>query len=96
VGERIPRILVNCGHTFCTHCLTKLFKDGRVRCPLCKKLIKNLENVEKLPLNINILYEVVESDPILKDVSFDPEGEQDDEKDEETCEMHEGRIKHFY
>jgi hypothetical protein len=55
-----------------------------VRCPLCKKLIKNLDNVEKLPLNINILYEVVEKDPILKDISFDLEGEHDEEKEEDT------------
>jgi hypothetical protein len=83
VGERIPRILVNCGHTFCTNCLSKLYKDNRVRCPLCKKLIKNLETVEKLPLNINILYEVVEKDPVLKDATFDLEGEEDEEEMEE-------------
>jgi hypothetical protein len=79
VGERIPRILVHCGHTFCTNCLTKLFKNNRVRCPLCKKLVKNLENVERLPLNINILYEVVEKDPILKDLNFDFDEEDEDE-----------------
>jgi hypothetical protein len=22
VGEKIPRILIHCGHTFCTECLT--------------------------------------------------------------------------
>ena len=26
VGERIPRIMVHCGHTFCTDCLSKLHK----------------------------------------------------------------------
>lgn len=97
VGERIPRILVNCGHTFCTQCLTKLFMNNRVRCPLWKKLIKNLETVEKLPLNINILYEVVEKDPILKDVTFDLEGEEDEEEiEDKLCEMHKDRVKHFY
>lgn len=64
VGSRIPRILVHCGHTFCTDCLTNyLFRNFRVRCPICKKLVKNLETPERLPLNINILYEVVETDP---------------------------------
>ncbi len=26
VGERIPRIMVHCGHTFCTDCLSKIHK----------------------------------------------------------------------
>ena len=66
VGARIPRILVHCGHTFCTECLSScLFHNFRVRCPICKKLVKNLETPERLPLNINILYEIVESDPLL-------------------------------
>ena len=59
VGERIPRILVNCGHNFCTECLASLHNRLKVRCPICRKLLKNLESVELLPLNINILYEVV-------------------------------------
>lgn len=96
VGERIPRILVNCGHTFCTHCLSSLFKKSRVRCPLCRKLIKNLETVERLPLNINILYEVVEKDPILQDVNFDFDDEDDDDMEEKLCADHTDRVKHFY
>lgn len=80
VGERIPRILVNCGHTFCTQCLNDICFNSRVRCPLCRKLIKNLDSVERLPLNINILYEIVETDPILMDINFEEEEDysQDD------------------
>jgi RING-type zinc-finger len=73
VGERIPRILVHCGHTFCTECLSQLHHNFRVRCPACRKLIKNLETVERLPLNINVLYEVVERDPILANIDYDEE-----------------------
>lgn len=60
---------------------------------MCRKLIKDLDTVERLPLNINVLYEVVERDPILKDISFDQ-----DESDIESklCEDHLHRIKHFY
>lgn len=97
VGERIPRILVHCGHTFCTECLSQLHHSYRVRCPLCRKLIKNLENVEKLPLNINILYEVVERDPILQDTTFDEELLLNDENlEEKLCNDHMQRVKHFY
>ena len=42
VGDRIPRILVNCGHTFCTSCLIKYHHNkDHIRCPSCKKLVKH-------------------------------------------------------
>ena len=94
VGERIPRILINCGHTFCTDCLSKLERNNRVRCPLCHKLIKSLESVERLPLNMNILYEIIEKDEILSQVEFD--FEDDDEMANKLCAEHEDRVKHFY
>jgi hypothetical protein len=46
--------------------------------------VKQLESVEKLPLNINVLYEVVERDDILKDVDF----EDEDELEEKLCNSH--------
>ena len=45
---------------------------------MCRKLIKNLESVERLPLNINILYEVVERDPILSKINFEEDDSQED------------------
>ncbi len=92
VGERIPRILVHCGHTVCTECLTELHHNFRVRCPICRKLVKQVESVDKLPLNFNVLYEIVERDPILRDINFE---------DEECinsllCDKHDGRVCHFY
>jgi len=48
-----------------------LHHNFRVRCPICRKLIKNIETVERLPLNINILYEVVERDHNLNSIDFD-------------------------
>lgn len=52
--NHIPRILIHCGHTFCTPCLSDFFKNFRVRCPLCLKLIKNIESIERLPINHTI------------------------------------------
>ena len=63
VGDKIPRILIHCGHTFCTECLTVMHeKTGkmRIRCPICRKLVKGIESADRLPLNFNILYEIVE------------------------------------
>lgn len=97
VGSRIPRILVHCGHTFCTECLsTSLFRNFRVRCPICKKLVKNLETPERLPLNINILYEVVESDDLLSKIDFDDIEGQNGISEDKLCVPHGQRIMHFY
>ena len=57
-----------------------------MRCPICRKLIKQLESAERLPLNINILYEVVEKDPILARTSFDFEDEDEESLSEKLCE----------
>ena len=91
VGERIPRILVNCGHTFCTECLAQLHHRQRVRCPICRKLLKGLDNVERLPLNINMLYEVTQNDPVLKAIDFN-----DCDEENLVCGAHSQRLKHFY
>lgn len=96
VGERIPRILVHCGHTLCTSCIQQLHHKNRVRCPICRKLVKQLESAERLPLNINILYEVVEKDPILSKTNFDFDDEDEDTLAEKLCENHTERVKHFY
>ena len=71
VGERIPRIIVGCGHTFCTSCLSYFLRNNRIRCPMCRKLLKGVDSVDKLPLNFNILYEVVTKDPLLSKVNFE-------------------------
>lgn len=63
---RIPRILIHCGHTFCTPCLEKfytytclLFRNRRVRCPMCLKLVKYFDSIERLPINHTIFVDVV-------------------------------------
>ena len=86
VGNRIPRIVVGCGHTFCTSCLGFFLREQRIRCPICRKLLKGVESVDKLPLNFNILYEVVTKDPLLANVNFEKCLQTDldaDEEDEE-------------
>ena len=101
VGERIPRILVHCGHTLCTSCLSELHHQDRIRCPICRKLIKNLDSPERLPLNINILFEIVEKDKTLKNLNFDFDCEWNTEDPDEMmkekfCPEHPDRVMHFY
>lgn len=71
VGARIPRIIVGCGHTFCTYCLSYFLRNSKIKCPLCRKMLKGVDSVDKLPLNFNILYEIVTQDPLLANVNFD-------------------------
>jgi hypothetical protein len=72
---------------------------------MCRKILKGVENIEKLPLNFNILYEVVTRDPLLSSVNFEKclnaEIDENDENYETElepylCMEHEQRIKHFY
>ena len=92
IGDRIPRILVNCGHTYCTSCLTKYYHKQRIRCPCCKKLVKNLESVEQLPLNITIFGEIVQNDPLILSL-IDSHGSNTYSS---ICELHEEKQKHFF
>jgi hypothetical protein len=92
VGDRIPRILVNCGHTYCTACLTKYYRKNRIRCPFCKKLVKNLESVEQLPLNICVFSEIVSRDQRLLMI-LDPDSKISYAS---TCNQHPEKGNHFY
>ena len=92
IGDRIPRILINCGHTYCTSCLTKYYRKQRIRCPCCKKLVKSLESVEQLPLNITIFGEIVSNDSLILDL-LDPESNNSYTN---TCKLHEEKQKHYF
>ena len=58
--DRIPRILIHCGHTFCSTCLKNFHKNNRVRCPMCLKLVKNIETLDRLPVNHTIFSKMAE------------------------------------
>mmetsp|Transcript_2543 Transcript_2543/g.2163 ORF Transcript_2543/g.2163 Transcript_2543/m.2163 type:complete len:176 (+) Transcript_2543:73-600(+) len=58
IDIHIPRILIHCGHTFCSKCVQTFYKSRKVRCPLCLKLVKNLTTVERLPINHTIFLQL--------------------------------------
>ena len=60
--ERVPRILIHCGHTLCQSCLRHFHKNFRVRCPLCLKLVKNIDTIERLPVNHTIFARLAEQE----------------------------------
>jgi hypothetical protein len=92
IGDRIPRIVVNCGHTYCTSCLLKYFHKGKVRCPNCSKLVKDLNSVEQLPLNISIFTEIIDVDKnLLSMLDMDNANSYIS-----FCEYHPEKQRHFY
>ena len=92
VGDRIPRILVNCGHTYCTSCLNNFYKNNKIKCPFCKKIVKHLDNVETLPLNLPIFSEIVKSDHKVNSFIDTKSNNSFISK----CEHHSHKQKHFF
>ena len=54
-NKRCPRLLSNCGHTFCTHCLEQLLKDGSITCPQDRKDVHVTAGLGGLPKNFALL-----------------------------------------
>ena len=105
LSANAPRILIHCGHTVCTACLYLFFKDQRIRCPLCSKIIKRLRFIEILPLNhqiFNMLNGHIPSDqidPLNSALKLPSEMTEELAEKEEyeypLCEVHTDRYKHF-
>lgn len=95
IGDKIPRILIHCGHTFCTSCLLKYHHIDHIRCPYCKKLINNIDSpakLESLPLNLNIFGEIVKNDPVVM-MMID---QTNTNSLATSCPKHPEKQRHFY
>lgn len=57
--ERIPRLLINCGHTFCHICLKSILSNdsghNSFKCPEDETQYSNITKVESLPKNITLI-----------------------------------------
>ena len=92
IGDRIPRILVNYGHTYCISCLSSYYKKSRIKYPFCKTLVKNLDYVETLPLNIPLFSEIIKNDPKISNYI----GPNSKDSFTAICEHHNEKQKHFF
>eukprot|EP01017_Pseudomicrothorax_dubius_P031875 TRINITY_DN4116_c0_g2_i11.p1 TRINITY_DN4116_c0_g2~~TRINITY_DN4116_c0_g2_i11.p1 ORF type:complete len:147 (+),score=26.47 TRINITY_DN4116_c0_g2_i11:118-558(+) len=54
-SERIPRLLVHCGHSLCETCAVSLHSDGFIICPECRMYNYTL-NIANLPKNLALLH----------------------------------------
>lgn len=52
--KKLPRVLVQCGHTLCTSCLEPTYRNKSLRCPICFKLLHDITWAGKLPLNSQV------------------------------------------
>ena len=96
VSDKIPRILISCGHTYCNSCLVNYYRNERVRCPFCKKLVY-VESIEDLPMNYCIFWETIQTDPKLKAL-FEIKIENSVERVIYLvpCKKHKEKKTHFY
>jgi len=93
IGLRIPKILTNCGHTFCTMCIDELHRKDRIKCPICRKVIKDVKDTENIPMNYSILYECVLRNKDLARLDLNSDA---DVLENEFCLDHPKRSTHFY
>lgn len=52
--KKLPRVLVQCGHTLCTTCLEPTYRNKSLRCPICFKTLHDITWAGKLPLNSQV------------------------------------------
>lgn len=56
IEKKIPRILTQCGHTYCNECLERqLQKKNHIIC-IEDKLKYSINNIEDLPKNISLIH----------------------------------------
>jgi hypothetical protein len=52
-NDRAPRFL-QCGHSFCTACLQRIYKNGEVTCPTCRRVL-TVTLFDEIPKNFALI-----------------------------------------
>ncbi len=65
--ENRPLVL-KCGHTFCSSCLTQLYRQQKISCPFCKAPSIYI-SLNEIPANFTVLEAVDQSNDIAKQIS---------------------------
>lgn len=93
IGPRVPKIMINCGHTLCTSCIQQINRGSSVKCPVCRKKIKDIQDAANtLPMNFDILYEVVMRNESLRSIKF----EKPKPFKNLNCSIHDKRRRHYF
>lgn len=78
--EAYPRVLINCGHTFCHNCIASHFKQDTIQCFNCTK-INIVSGIEKFPINEELMNIIKKSR-----LNIDPQCKLHNKKIEIYCE----------
>ena len=94
--DRIPRMLPDCGHTFCSLCLQKLLNtidpEGSILCPEDKiPFIAHRKSIQYFPKNFALL-KVIEKTPNFKEISELPTIRISNHMTELMCKEHYKRL----
>ena len=67
-NDRIPLILISCGHTYCRECLDSLLNEkNEINCPECKQITNIAESpIKSLPKNRGLLDLILYNEQISK------------------------------
>ena len=80
--------ILPCGHSFCTNCINKLFKNTVVTCPLCLYKVK-IDNILRLPRNytlddvINMIKKNKNPPSFIKNGNNDNDNDNDNDTDDD-------------
>ena len=61
--EKLCPRLLSCGHSFCSNCLEKMFKEYAISCPTCRCVVSVQAGVTGLPKNFALL-DVLQAIPL--------------------------------
>jgi hypothetical protein len=57
MNDSLPRILPQCGHCFCTKCVTSLITDSFIVCPECESILTDVGSFQDVPVNQQIFHQ---------------------------------------
>ena len=84
--NRIPLLLIKCGHSICQTCAATLFAEHSIACPECKT-ISNADSLENFPKNMALLSMSQEIAP----KACNPQVKQE----KQECESHKKKLEAF-
>ena len=94
----LPRILVQCGHSFCTKCVSKMITSESITCPICEAVLKGVINIDYVPVNQQIFSSLrkKKSEQQMQEEAENGQGVNHEDFEFEKCSVHKRKVKHFY
>ena len=91
--SNLPRVLVQCGHSICSLCVTDLVVDQKISCPFCNMQLTRVSSPEALPINQQIFVSLQKN---KEEKEESQQGQQMDLEALQKCDIHRGKYQHYY